>query len=129
MRKWENDKSKSEKMANQDEMMRGMHLLNKVNIRTLEGGKKSRKWQMKSEKMANEDEMMRGHLLHCPGQHPREQGHNVIQIEPNQCSFTTKNIVSIQNWEESRSEIRLREAGAGSHIQGEMGRPSVKRLT
>ena len=29
---------------------------------------------------------------------------------------------SIQNWEESRSEIRLREAGgAGSHIQGEMG--------
>ena len=101
MQKRENDKFKSEKMANP----------------------KVGKLQMKSEQMANEDEMMRGHLLHCPGQHPREQGHNVIQIEPNQC-FTTKfhwKSIRIQNWEESRSEIRLREAGAGSHIQGEMG--------
>ena len=50
-------------------------------------------------------------------------GHNMIKIEPNQ-NFTTTfpyKRCKCPNWKESRSGIRLREAGAPGHIQGEMG--------
>ena len=74
-----------EKMTSEDEMMRGKHLLNKVN-KEKDVTTKVGKWQMKTRWWEDISS-----VLHCPEQHPREQRHNVIQIEPNQRFTTTSN--------------------------------------